>query len=149
MAEVYVLWCWMEMQADECSGVVAHALAGASESNPAPPRPDPLRVWARIAPSFGGLWRLQTFVCVRGVSAIPHIYPSVLQALAGRGRTGRLEGGFQGYRDGAMHYLGYELPRISILGSWVNKPSGALLPKRWHHECALCHGLCHELVGRR
>jgi hypothetical protein len=57
VAEVYVLWCWMEIQADECSGVVAHALAtfprrmhkapdlGSSESNPAPPRPDPLRVW--------------------------------------------------------------------------------------------------------
>jgi hypothetical protein len=27
--------------------------AGSSESNPAVPRPDPLRVWARIAPSFG------------------------------------------------------------------------------------------------
>src|SRR5215207_11597602 len=27
--------------------------AGSSESNPAPLRPDPLRVWARIAPSFG------------------------------------------------------------------------------------------------
>jgi hypothetical protein len=27
--------------------------AGSSESNPAPPRPDPLRVWARIALSFG------------------------------------------------------------------------------------------------
>src|SRR5215203_6547858 len=27
--------------------------AGYSGSNPAPPRPDPLRVWARIAPSFG------------------------------------------------------------------------------------------------
>src|SRR5918993_1118644 len=27
--------------------------AGSSESNPAPPRPDPLRAWARIAPSFG------------------------------------------------------------------------------------------------
>jgi hypothetical protein len=34
------------------------------------------------------LWRLQTFVCVGGVSVIPHIYTSVLQALAGRGRTG-------------------------------------------------------------
>ena len=62
MAEVY-LWCLMDMQGDECSGVVAHALAtfpntyaegaGSSESNPAPPRLDPLRVWARIAPSFG------------------------------------------------------------------------------------------------
>ena len=29
------------------------------------------------------LWRPQTFVCGRGVSAIAHIYPSVLQALAG------------------------------------------------------------------
>jgi hypothetical protein len=27
--------------------------AGSSESNPAPPRPDPLRVWGRIAPYFG------------------------------------------------------------------------------------------------
>src|SRR5918994_4971356 len=27
--------------------------AGSSESNPAPLRPDPLRVWARIAPCFG------------------------------------------------------------------------------------------------
>ena len=26
----YILWCWMDMQGDE--------------SNPAPPRPDPLRV---------------------------------------------------------------------------------------------------------
>jgi hypothetical protein len=33
------LWCWMDMQRDE--------------SNPAPPRPDLLRVRARIAPSFG------------------------------------------------------------------------------------------------
>jgi hypothetical protein len=22
-----ILWCWMDMQGDECSGVVAHALA--------------------------------------------------------------------------------------------------------------------------
>jgi hypothetical protein len=36
---IYILWCWMDMQGDE--------------SNPAPPRPDPLRVWGRIAPSFG------------------------------------------------------------------------------------------------
>jgi hypothetical protein len=27
--------------------------AASSESNPAPPRPDPLGVWAKIAPSFG------------------------------------------------------------------------------------------------
>jgi hypothetical protein len=24
---LYILWCWMDMQGDECSGVVAHALA--------------------------------------------------------------------------------------------------------------------------
>jgi hypothetical protein len=24
---LHILWCWMDMQADECSGVVAHALA--------------------------------------------------------------------------------------------------------------------------
>ena len=33
------LRCWMDIHGDE--------------SNPAPPRPDPRRVWARIAPSFG------------------------------------------------------------------------------------------------
>jgi hypothetical protein len=67
------------------------------------------------------LWRLQTFVCVGGVSANPHIYTSALQALAGRGRTGRLEGGFQGYRGGAMQKLGYELPRNPILRTPLNR----------------------------
>src|SRR5215217_6967014 len=66
------------------------------------------------------LWPLQTFVCVRGVSAIVHIYTSVLQALAGRGRMRRLEGGFQRYRGGAMQDLGYELPRIPFPRTWVN-----------------------------
>src|SRR5215207_3493458 len=61
-----------------------------------------------------GLWRLQTFVCVRGVSVIPHIYTPVLQALEGRGRTGAPGGGFQGYRGASMQDLGYELPRKSI-----------------------------------
>jgi hypothetical protein len=71
-----------------------------------------------------------------------HIYTSVLQALAGRGRTGRLEGGFQGYRGGAMQDLGYERPRILIPRNQVNKgnkkgrkqlcfdPSAWLLPIR-------------------
>jgi prepilin-type N-terminal cleavage/methylation domain-containing protein len=36
-------------------------------------------------------------------------------------RTRRLEGGFQGYRGGAMQDLGYELPRIHILRGWVNR----------------------------
>ena len=26
MAVVYILWCWMDMHEDECSGVVDHAL---------------------------------------------------------------------------------------------------------------------------
>src|SRR5918995_2982716 len=66
-------------------------------------------------------WRIQTFVCGRGASAIVHIYPSVLQALAVRGRTGRLEGGLQGYRGGAMQDPGYELRRILIPRTSVNK----------------------------
>jgi hypothetical protein len=64
--------------------------AGSSESNRAPPRPYPLRV-GKDRSVLRGLWRLQTFVCVRGVSAIAHIYTSVLQALAGRGYVGPLE----------------------------------------------------------
>jgi hypothetical protein len=42
-------------------------------------------------------------------------------AESGRYRTGRLEGGLQGYRGGAMQDLGYELPRIPIPRTWVNK----------------------------
>ena len=52
---------------------------------------------------------------------IAHIYPSVLQAVSGRGYAGCLEGCFQGYRGEAMHYLGYELRRILIPRTWVNK----------------------------
>jgi hypothetical protein len=94
--------------------------AGSSESNAAPPRPDPLRVWARIAPSFGYYGDCKHLLCVRGVSAIPHIYTLVLQALAGRGRTEGLQGGFQGYRSGAIQDLGYELPRILVLRRWMH-----------------------------
>ena len=37
-------------------------------------------------------------ICQRqGTSTTSHIYPSVLQALAGRGSAGRLERGFLGY----------------------------------------------------
>ena len=45
----------------------------------------------------------------------------MLQALAGRGRPERLEGGLQGYRGGIMQDLGYELPRIPIPRTSVNK----------------------------
>jgi hypothetical protein len=52
---------------------------------------------------------------------IAHIYLSVLQAVSRRGYAGCLEGCFQGYRGEDMHYLGYELPRIPIPRTWVNK----------------------------
>jgi hypothetical protein len=55
------LWCWMDVQGDECSSVVAHALAtfprrmhkAPDLRRVIPLRPDRLRVWGRIAPSFG------------------------------------------------------------------------------------------------
>ena len=95
--------------------------AGSSESNPAPPRPDPLRVWARIAPSFGDYGDYKHLLCVRGVSAIVHIYPLVLQALAGRSYAGHLEGVILGVSGRAIQDLGYELPRILIPRTTVNK----------------------------
>jgi hypothetical protein len=52
---------------------------------------------------------------------IAHIYPSVLQAESGRAYAGCLDGCFQGYQAGAMQDLGYELRRIPILGTSVNK----------------------------
>src|ERR671910_3236507 len=51
---------------------------------------------------------------------ISHIYPSVLQAVSGRGYVGYLDGCFQGYRAEAMQDLGYELRRIPILRGWMN-----------------------------
>src|SRR5215212_7975652 len=52
---------------------------------------------------------------------IAHIYPSVLQAVSGRGYAGCLDGCFQGYRGEAIQDLGYELPRIPIPRTRVNK----------------------------
>ena len=52
---------------------------------------------------------------------IAHIYPSVLQAGSGRGYAGCLERCFQGCRGEAMQDLGYELPRILIPRTLVNK----------------------------
>jgi hypothetical protein len=52
---------------------------------------------------------------------IAHIYPSVLQAVSGRGYAGCLDGCFQGYRGEAIQDLGYELPRITIPRTRVNK----------------------------
>jgi hypothetical protein len=58
---------------------------------------------------------------VERTSMVAHIYPSVLQALAGRGRTERLEGEIAGDRGEAMQDLGYELPRIHIPRTLVNR----------------------------
>src|SRR5918994_5441031 len=52
---------------------------------------------------------------------IAHMYPSVLQAVLGLGYAGCLDGCFQGYRGEAMQHPGYELPRISIPRTSVNK----------------------------
>ena len=52
---------------------------------------------------------------------IAHIYPSVLQAVSDGAMQGAWAGVFQGYRGEAMHYLGYELPRISIPRTSVNR----------------------------
>jgi hypothetical protein len=54
---------------------------------------------------------------------IAHIYPSVLEAVSGRGYAGCLDGRFQGYRGEAIHDLGYELPRIPIPRTPVNRGS--------------------------
>jgi hypothetical protein len=45
----------------------------------------------------------------------------VLQAVSGRGYTGCLDGCFQGYQGKAMQDSGYELPRILIPRTPVNK----------------------------
>src|SRR5829696_8680575 len=52
---------------------------------------------------------------------IAHIYPLELHVVSGRGYAGCLEGCFQGYRGEAMHDPGYELRRIPIPGTSVNK----------------------------
>jgi hypothetical protein len=72
---------------------------------------------------------------------IAHIYPSVLQALSGRGYAGCLDGCFQGYRGEAIQDLGYELPRIHLLRTRVHKhqreakrqawPEGKIVHNRW------------------
>src|SRR5215207_10270630 len=63
----------------------------------------------------------QTFVCTRRASANTHIYPPLLQAVSGRGYAGRLEWVISGGWGGDMQDLGYELPRIPIPRTSVNK----------------------------
>src|SRR5215204_5737419 len=62
---------------------------------------------------------------------IAHIYPSVLQALAGRGYAGCLEGVIPGVLRGLIQDPASELPRILIPRTWVNKGSGSLLWTIW------------------
>jgi hypothetical protein len=51
---------------------------------------------------------------------IAHIYPSVLQAVSGRGYAGCLNGCFRGYRGEAMQDPASELPRKHIPRTPVN-----------------------------
>jgi hypothetical protein len=132
VAEVYVLWCWTDMHRDECSGFVDHALATfprRMQKAPDPQRviplcpvPIPLRVWARIAPSF------RYYGDYKHLSALGE-YPQsrisihrCYKRYRGGAERGRLEGAFQGYRGRAMQDLGYELPRIPIPRTRVNRP---------------------------
>jgi hypothetical protein len=67
-----------------------------------------------------------------------HIYPPVLQAVSGRGYAGCLAGCFQGYRGEDMQNLAYELPRITIPRTPVNraKDGEEALPPTWSSVAA-------------
>jgi hypothetical protein len=69
----------------------------------------------------------------------------VLQAVSRRGYAVCLERVILGYRGGAMQDLGYELPRIPILGNSVNKAClrlGTKAEKKTHQreESAIAEG---------
>jgi hypothetical protein len=57
-----------------------------------PIAPSRLPTGARLWKSCGCVHQLPTNVCDQRASTIPHIYPSVLQAVPGRGYAGCLEG---------------------------------------------------------
>ena len=60
--------------------------------------------------------------CLRpSPSTITHIYPSVLQALAGRGVAGCLEWVISGVLRGFIQDPASELRRIPIPRTWVNR----------------------------
>ena len=77
---------------------------------------------------------------------IAHIYPSVLQAVLGRGYAGCLDGCFQGYRSEAMQDLGYELLRIHIPRNRVNSVA-RLVIHRGQVGCA-AGGACAPFLVR-
>ena len=54
-------------------------------------------------------------------SMVAHIYPPVLEAVSRRGYAGCLDRCFQGCQGEAMQDLGYELPRILLPRTPVNK----------------------------
>src|SRR5215207_4678224 len=90
---------------------------------------------------------LQTLVCSFGASTIPHIYPWVLQALAGRGYAGCLGRVILGCGGAAMQNPGYELPRILIPHTLVNKAkkkskgrahAADARPCRWSYSTSMC-----------
>src|SRR5215208_7440639 len=88
---------------------------------------------------MGILYRAQTLVCSRRASTIAHIYPSVLQALAGRSYVGPLGRVILGCWGVAMQDPGYELRRIPIPRRWVNKAlSDALGSLEWHPTLTAC-----------
>jgi hypothetical protein len=61
--------------------------AGSSEGNPAPPRPDPLRVWARIAPSFGDYGDTNLSLRSEGIQDRAYLYIGVTSS-SGAGLCG-------------------------------------------------------------
>src|SRR5215213_2885451 len=74
---------------------------------------------------MGILYGVQTLVCSRRASTIAHIYPSVLQAIVGGAMRNVWRGDFMGYWGVVMQDLGYELPRIPILGTSVYRATQA------------------------
>jgi hypothetical protein len=75
------LWCWMDMQGDE--------------SNPTLPHPDPLRVWARIASSFGDYGDYQHSYALGGIRNPAYLYIGVTSS-SGAGPNGAPGGGIAG-----------------------------------------------------
>src|SRR5918993_26831 len=76
--------------------------AGSSKITPAPPRPDPLRVWARIAPSFGDHGDCKH---LSALGEYPQSRISIhwcYKRYRGGAERGAWRGGLQGYRGGAM-----------------------------------------------
>ena len=63
---------------------------------------------------------MQTNVCRKNIHDRAYLSIGVTSGV-GRGYAGCLDGSFQGYRGEAMQDLGYELRRISIPHTWVNK----------------------------